>query len=75
MKFSVTIDRGEDGAVIAASRARNETSIRCFFGVAGEVLQQFGAAESGGEVRDSGFNSSNRGVRDPFARWCGRESP
>lgn len=22
-----------------------------------------------------GFNSSNRRVRDPFARWCGREGP
>ena len=40
---------------------------------ASDVLPQFGAAESGGELGDS--YSSNRRVRDPFARWCGREGP
>ncbi len=36
------------------------------------ILQSIGTTESSGEV---GINLSNRRIRDPYVRWCGRGEP
>ena len=45
-------------------------------GDANELLQRDGTARAGtAKAYAHAFNATNRRVRDPYARWCGREGP